>query len=262
MFQIAALIYDATVVFCRRFVDDRSDTANQMVRAARGCRQNTAAGSRASSTSSQTELRRAGVARASLNELLLDYEVFLRQRQLPLWDQDASQAREVWELAHAPTPDPRAFVDPTGLANVFGPYTPWLNHQDPAIVANTVICLIHEANDLLNQHLGALEHAFLQQGGDTETETLALARIAKRERKQGGENSSDPAACERQVPDCPSCGAPMVLRTARRGQNPGAQFWGCTSYPDCRHTRRAGYPKTTTDWCDPTDPTDRRVGTR
>ena len=78
-FQVATVIYDATVSFCDRFVDKRSRTHDQMVQAARSGRQNIAEGSRAAATSSQTELRLVNVARASLDELLLDYEDFLRQ---------------------------------------------------------------------------------------------------------------------------------------------------------------------------------------
>lgn len=72
-FQTATLIYDATVWFCEKFVNARSG------------RQNIAEGSRASATSSQTELRLVNVARASLEELLLDYEDYLRHRRLPQW---------------------------------------------------------------------------------------------------------------------------------------------------------------------------------
>ena len=81
-FQIATIIYDATYWFCERFLEPRSRTSDQMVQAARSGRQNIAEGSRASATSSQTELRLVNVARASLEELLLDYEDFLRHRHL------------------------------------------------------------------------------------------------------------------------------------------------------------------------------------
>ena len=84
-FQTTTLIYDATVWFCERFLDSHSRTVDQMVQAARSGRQNIAEGSRASATSSQTELRLVNVARASLEELLLDYEDFLRHRRLPQW---------------------------------------------------------------------------------------------------------------------------------------------------------------------------------
>src|SRR6267154_546899 len=96
-FQVTEIIYDATVVFCERFVDRRSRTVDQMVQAARSGRQNIAEGSRASATSSQTELRLVNVARASLDELLLDYEDFLRQRGLKQWEKDDPEARRVRE---------------------------------------------------------------------------------------------------------------------------------------------------------------------
>ena len=83
-FQTSTLVYDATVAFCARFIDARSRTVDQMVQAARSGRQNIAEGSRGAATSSQTELRLVNVARASLDELLLDYEDFLRQRRLVL----------------------------------------------------------------------------------------------------------------------------------------------------------------------------------
>ena len=94
-FQVATIIYDATVRFCERFVDKRSRTVDQMVQAARSGRQNIAEGSRAAATSSQTELRLVNVARASLDELLLDYEDFLRQRGKRLWGKDDREALAV-----------------------------------------------------------------------------------------------------------------------------------------------------------------------
>jgi len=94
-FQCAQLVYDATVVFCDRFVDKRSRTHDQMVQAARSGVQNIAEGSMASATSKKTELKLTGVARASLEELLLDYEDFLRQHGLRLWDKDSPEALAV-----------------------------------------------------------------------------------------------------------------------------------------------------------------------
>jgi restriction system protein len=79
-YQAAEIVYDATVVFCDHFIDRRSRTHDQMVQAARSGKQNIAEGSMASGTSKKTELKLIGVARASLEELLLDYQDFLRQR--------------------------------------------------------------------------------------------------------------------------------------------------------------------------------------
>jgi hypothetical protein len=102
-FQIAEIIYDATVAFCDRFINPRSRTHDEMVQAARSGRQNIAERSRASGTSSQTEIRLVGVARASLDELLLDYEDFLRQRRLPLWGKDDARARKVRAMGQQPS---------------------------------------------------------------------------------------------------------------------------------------------------------------
>ncbi len=87
-FQVAQLVYDITVRFCDRYVDRFSRTKDQMVQAARSGVQNIAEGSQASATSKKTELKLTQVARASLEELKLDYEDFLRQRGLPQWERD------------------------------------------------------------------------------------------------------------------------------------------------------------------------------
>jgi restriction system protein len=229
-FQTSTLVYDATVAFCARFMNARSRTVDQMVQAARSGRQNIAEGSRASATSSQTELRLVNVARASLDELLLDYEDFLRQRGLRLWRKDDAEAREVRAVgrgvgaSHYPSDpaDPSDQSDPPAAS----PYARWLDHQDPAIVANTILCLIHQTNYLLDQQIAALERDFVSGGGYTEQ--LAAARLAER-RKQAGQPAAAPA--------CPLCHEPLVVRTARSGPRAGAQFWGCSAYPKCRGTR-------------------------
>jgi len=83
-YQTATLIYDLTVDFCNRYVDRYSRTRDQMIQAARSGQKNIAEGSQASGTSKKTEIKLIGVARASLEELLGDYEDFLRQRGLKL----------------------------------------------------------------------------------------------------------------------------------------------------------------------------------
>src|SRR3989304_4705249 len=100
-YQNAEIVYDATVKFCDRFVDRRSRTHDQMVQAARSGKQNIAEGSMASGTSKKTELKLVGVARASLEELLLDFEDFLRQRGLAVWGKDHATAQIVRKLAYA-----------------------------------------------------------------------------------------------------------------------------------------------------------------
>jgi len=99
-YQMAEIVHDATVVFCNRFIDRRSRTNDQMVQAARSGKQNIAEGSMASGTSKKTELKLVGVARASLEELLVDFQDYLRQHSLPLWGKDHPQAREVRALCY------------------------------------------------------------------------------------------------------------------------------------------------------------------
>ena len=87
--------------FCDRFIDRRSRTHDQMVQAARSGKQNIAEGSMASGTSKKTELKLIGVARASLEELLLDFQDFLRQKGLPLWGKDDAKAKEIRALCYS-----------------------------------------------------------------------------------------------------------------------------------------------------------------
>ena len=97
---MAEIIYDATVAFCARFIDRYSRTTDQMIQAARSGKQNIAEASQASATSKKTELKLTGVARASLEELLQDYQDFLRQHKLPLWPKDHPQAQAIRRIAY------------------------------------------------------------------------------------------------------------------------------------------------------------------
>ncbi len=223
-FRVATVIYDATVAFCARFVDRRSRTVDQMVQAARSGRQNIAEGSRAAATSSQTELRLVGVARASLDELLLDYEDFLRQRGLRQWERDAPEARAVRSVRFPA--DPSDLSDRTDRTDRMDRelYAAWLEHGDAAVVANAMICLIHQANFLLDRQIRALERGFVEGGGYSER--LAAARLAVRRRVGNRADRTD-------LPPCPLCGGVMVVRTVRRGERAGRQFLSCAAFPHC-----------------------------
>jgi four helix bundle suffix protein len=152
---MSEIVYDATIVFCDRFIDRRSRTHDQMVQAARSGKQNIAEGSMASGTSKKTELKLIGVARASLEELLLDFQDFLRQRGLPLWGKEHEQALAVRKLAHSKN---RSYMT----------YKTYVEQSSPEVAANALICLIHQTNYLLDQQLRALEKEFLKEGGFTE----------------------------------------------------------------------------------------------
>jgi len=154
-YQMSEIVYDATTAFCNRLIDRRSRTHDQMVQAARSGKQNIAEGSMASGTSRKTELKLVGVARASLEELLLDYEDFLRQKGLALWGKDNATTKEIRQLAYR-------------TDRSYETYKTYIEEQDPGIAANTLVCLIHQTNYLLDQQLRQLEARFLKEGGFTE----------------------------------------------------------------------------------------------
>jgi four helix bundle suffix protein len=159
-FQCAQQVYDSTVVFCNRFVDKRSRTHDQMVQAARSGVQNIAEGSMASATSKKMELKLTGVARASMEELLLDYEDFLRQRGLRLWPKNSLEALAVrgrYRSDGSDKSDESIMSDPYGISSA-----------SAEVAANTLICLINQASFLLGRQLQKLEQQFLAEGGFTE----------------------------------------------------------------------------------------------
>jgi restriction system protein len=223
-FRSTTLIYDATYWFCETFLNSRSRTVDQMVQAARSGRQNIAEGSRASATSSQTELRLVNVARASLDELLLDYEDFIRQRRQTQWIKESAEAQAVRAVARAHSSDKADLTDQAHAAR----YAEWLEHADGFVRANALICLIHQTNYLLDQQIIALEKQFVEEGGYSEL--LAAKRLKHRADKAHSSDRSDGS----DFPPCPQCGKPMVLRTAKTGQNAGNQFLGCSAYPECK----------------------------
>jgi restriction system protein len=168
-YQMAEIVYDGTVVFCDRLVSRRSRTHDQMVQAARSGKQNIAEGCMASGTSKKTELKLIGVARASLEELLVDFQDYLRQHRLPLWSKGHPKARQVRALCYRKN---RSYTT----------YRTYIEESSPEIAANTIICLIHQTNYLLDQQLRALEKDFLKEGGFTER----LYRTRSQMRNRGG----------------------------------------------------------------------------
>lgn len=202
-FQVAQLVYDVTVRFCQRYVDKRSRTHDQMVQAARSGVQNIAEGSQASGTSKKTELKLTNVARASLEELRLDYEDFLRQRDLPQWPRTDARRAELIALRPATADDVAAWAravhdgqcgqaarceqdgqrGPSGRGGQRGrsgwaeagpPPTastqsmPSTSSTYPEIAANGALALLAVACSLLDRQIASLERAFVEEGGFTE----------------------------------------------------------------------------------------------
>jgi four helix bundle suffix protein len=164
---MAEIVYDATTEFCKRFLQKRDRTYDQMIQAARSGKQNIVEGSQVSGTSKEGELKLVGVARASLEELLTDYKDFLRTRQSDLWPKDSKEASFVRKLANRPN---RSYTT----------YKTYIETRPADVVANIIICIIHQTNFLLDRQLRALETAFIEQGGLREA--MTRARLRKRDR--------------------------------------------------------------------------------
>lgn len=225
-FRTAQLVYDGTAIFCNRFIDRRSRTNDQMVQAARSGVQNIAEGSLASATSKEIELKLTNVARASLGELLLDYEDFLRQRGLRQWAPDSHEALAVRKGYLSDRSD---LSDGSDKSDIYAFHT-----ASAEVAANTLVCLINQASSLLRNQIRQLEQDFLAHGGIRER--MTRARLEARGTSSDQSDMSD-SSDKNTAPCCPKCGKPMRQRTARTGPHAGQPFWGCTGYPDCKGIR-------------------------
>lgn len=167
-YQKTEIIYDATVIFCDRFINPRSRTHDQMIQAARSGKQNIVEGSLASGISKETEIKLTNVARASLEELLADFRDFLRVRNLPIWDKNDPRAQAIRKLSqrsHASHESHRSHASHEshrchGTYVTYETYRTYIEQGDPETAANTIICLIHQANYLLDQQIRSLEQTF------------------------------------------------------------------------------------------------------
>lgn len=178
-FQVAEVVYDLTVRFCDKYIDRFTRTRDQMVQAARSGRQNIAEGSMASGTSKKTELKLTGVAKASLEELRLDYEDYLRQHKLALWDRNDPRRVVLIETRPASADDVAAWAlavksEQGGHAGILASTRSTVSTQStapadfPEIAANGALALIAVATALLDRQMQAQAKAFEQEGGFTE----------------------------------------------------------------------------------------------
>jgi restriction system protein len=220
---VAEAVYDATVVFCRRFLSTDRRMTDQMVQAARSGVRNISEASGAAATSRKTEMKLTNVARASLSdELLRDYASFLVQNGLRVWpkesrDAQAMRKRLAQDTSLALPPARPGGVRLTGLSGL----SDFIAHAEPELAANAMLCAVNQAAYLLHRQLKSQGQAFLEQGGFTESlyATRAQARAA---------------------PSCPACGKPMIRRCAKTGPHAGEWFWGCSAFPDCTGSRPTG----------------------
>ncbi len=189
-FQIAQLVYDVTVRFCDRYVNKRSRTHDQMVQAARSGVQNIAEGSKASGTSRKTELKLTNVARASLEELRLDDEDFLRHRNLSLWEKSDPRRAALIQRRCGSVDEVAAWVrdlreplgqDQSRQQESSLKSTKSIRSTYPEIAANAALTLTAVACSLLDRQLAAQAESFEQEGGFTER--LYQRRVQSRKKR-------------------------------------------------------------------------------
>lgn len=150
-YQKAECIYDITFYFAHTHLDKSDRTIDQMVQAARSGKQNIAEGSAASATSTETELKLINVARASLQELLVDYTDYLRVHALEQWAMDSEKARQARQVC--------------SRHNDTAYYRTAIAERSAETIANIAITLIHQEDVLLRKLLQRLEDDFVRQGG-------------------------------------------------------------------------------------------------
>lgn len=166
-YKKSEIVYDFTFRFCERHLKRGDRTIDQMVQAARSGKQNIAEGSKASVTSTEMELKLTNVARASLEELLIDYQDYLRVRDHKFWEKDSPEALYVRKLGRTENES-------------YETYRSYMETHPPEVLANIAICLIHQANYLLDRQIKRLEKDFLEKGGLRENMTKARLEYRKR----------------------------------------------------------------------------------
>lgn len=170
-YQKSEVVYQITYRFCQRHLKKNDRTVDQMVQAARSGKQNIVEGSKAAPTSKEMEIKLTNVARASLEELLEDYRDYLKVRDLHLWEKESREAAYVRKLGKT-------------LPLSFEVFREFVETRPAEVVANIAICLIHQANFLLDQQLKSLEKSFLKDGGLRER--MTRARLQARDEQRNG----------------------------------------------------------------------------
>ena len=167
-YQKSEALYQMTFVFCERFLPKHGDrTVDQMVQAARSGKQNIVEGSAASTMSRETELKLTQVAKASLQELLVDYEDYLRVRGLEQWGLDSEKMQQT-----------RAFCRAHSDSALYRAAMP---NRSAETIANIALVLIHQTDVLIDNYIEDLKQDFLKNGGVREE--MSRARRAVREEK-------------------------------------------------------------------------------
>lgn len=153
-YRYSEIIHDLTVEFCEKYISNFSRTRDQMIQAARSGKQNIVEGVGQSTTSKKGEIKLLGVAAASAEELIADYEDFLRQKKLEIWDNNDPMIKEFrrWGIEATVLKLPRVLTLP----------------KEPIEAANLLLTLCHQLTFLLDRQIKAMVEKFAKEGGFTE----------------------------------------------------------------------------------------------
>lgn len=231
--RLGNILQLATQGFCKRFVDYTIDPCgrlrDQMEMAARTVPANIAEGSSRHQTSYETEMRLLDVARASVSELEGDYLNWIMRNGVAMWHTDDARYVEVrnFQLRNVPafSQDYLAEISEYLIAE-YKRFAALLRTDDSTYSACVMIVLCERVKQLLTAQINKRLGDFKDEGGFTENMTQERLSSIKEKAVMEG------------APCCPKCGAPMHLRTIKKGSHQGEQFWGCTNYPQCDGTRR------------------------
>ena len=175
VYQVTEIIYDITFYFTQHYLQKGDRTIDQMVQAARSGKQNIAEGNQAAATSSETEIKLTNVAKASLEELLDDYEDYLRVRQLPQWGN-----------LHPRYEKMRQYARSKQINNDYAQVVQKMNDEE---IANLCITLIHQAMYMLHKLLITMQERFVTEGGIKERMFQARVNYRNSQRNPNHQNS-------------------------------------------------------------------------
>ena len=151
VYQVTEIIYDITYHFTQHYLEKGDRTVDQMIQAARSGKQNISEGNQAAATSSETEIKLTNVAKASLEELLNDYEDYLRVRNLPQWDARHPRYEKMRQYARS--------------RQIQQDYAATIQRMNDEELANLCITLIHQATYMLHKLLATMQTRFVTEGG-------------------------------------------------------------------------------------------------
>lgn len=172
VYKKSDVIYEGTVMFCRRFLPSHGDrTVDQMTQAARSCKQNIAEGSAASGTSKETEIKLTNVARATLDELIEDYLDWLKSHNAAVWSASDEKAKAARDFA-IKNPDWEA-------------WRPVFETRPPETLANLMLTLCHQTRYMLDKMIVRQEEDFKKFGGVRERMHAARTAVRAEEWDKG-----------------------------------------------------------------------------